>query len=54
MLPMTEFDPDRPCRVHDRVNGQTFAWHTGWADKVDGTAFFVGLVLDGWKPAPIH
>jgi hypothetical protein len=57
MRPMTEFDPDRTCRVHDRVNDMMRDWHTGWArnyrqyaktDKVDGTVWWNGLVLDGW------
>jgi hypothetical protein len=46
--PMSTFDPDRPSRVHDRVNGGMLKWHTGWAsnyrqyartDKVDGTVW---------------
>jgi hypothetical protein len=45
---MSTFDPDRPSRVHDRVNGGMLKWHTGWAsnyrqyartDKVDGTVW---------------
>ena len=59
MQPMSTFDPDRPCLVHDHVVGKTFDWHTGWAsnyrqyatDKFDGTVWWDGLVLDGWEPA---
>lgn len=63
MRPMSEFYPDLPSKVHDRLNDRTFEWKTGWApayrrdaktDKVDGTVFWDGLVLDGWRPAPIH
>ena len=57
---MSTFDPDRPARVHDRLNERMHDWHTGWAaafrrdavvDKVDGTVWWDGLVLDGWEPA---
>jgi len=26
--PMSTFDPNLPCRVHDRLNDRTFSWHT--------------------------
>jgi hypothetical protein len=53
--PMSTFEPDLPCRVHDRVNDRTFEWKTGWADdyreyalaESDGV-HFDGLILDGW------
>ena len=56
MQPMSTFDPDRPCLVHDHVIGKTFDWHTGWASKYRQTAvlesddvtYFDGLMLDGW------
>jgi len=57
--PMSTFDPDRPSRVHDRINDETFDWRTGWAsnyrmwakpDKVDGTVSWDGLKFDGWRP----
>jgi hypothetical protein len=60
MNPMSTFDPDEPCRVHDRLNDKTFLWRTRDApayrqyartDKVDGTVSFDGLVLDGWTAA---
>lgn len=58
MQPMTTFDPDESCKVHDRLNDRTFGWRTGWAAAYkryampagDGTVHFDGLVLDGWKP----
>jgi hypothetical protein len=31
MQPMATFDPDEPCKVHDRLNDRTFDWRTGWA-----------------------
>jgi hypothetical protein len=57
--PMSTFDPDQPCRVHERLNDKTFDWHTGWASKYrqtavlesDGVAYFDGLMLDGWTSA---
>jgi hypothetical protein len=58
MRPMEEFDPDRPCRVHDALNDRTFFWRPSWAadwrqyarSGGDGTAWFDGLVLDSWTP----
>jgi hypothetical protein len=56
MNPMSTFDPDKPCKVHDRLNSRTVDWRTGWAeqyrqsartDQVDGTVHFDGLILDG-------
>jgi hypothetical protein len=56
---MATFDPDTPCRVHDRVNDKMFNWRTGNADKSrqyakldrDGFVWFDGLILDGWTTA---
>ena len=58
MQPMTTFDPDEPCQVHDRLNDRTFEWKTGWAEDYkrharpldDGSISFDGQILDGWKP----
>jgi hypothetical protein len=58
MNPMSTFDPDRPCRVHDAMNDWMIAWQTGWADKwrqfaklgSEGLAYFDGRMLDGWEP----
>ena len=36
MEPMTTFDPDVPCKVHERLNNRTLDWRTRWA-QVDGT-----------------
>ena len=60
MRPMTEFDPDRPAKVHDTLNDRTFIWRTCWADNwrehaivaSDGVAYWDGLMLDGWEPLP--
>jgi hypothetical protein len=46
---MSDFDPDRPCRVHDQLNDKIIDWDPAWAltsaDRrgheqgvVDGTA----------------
>ena len=59
MRSMREFDPDRPAKVHDRLNDRTIAWHTGWADKwrahavleSNGWAYFDARIFDGWEPA---
>jgi len=60
---MYDFDPDRPSLLHDRQNDRSFVWNIDWADhwrrhamldKVDGTASFDGLVLDGWEPISEH
>lgn len=56
--PMTEFDPERPSRVHDRLNDEVFVWEPAlhgpdWRyAKIDrnGIADFDGLMLDGWEP----
>jgi hypothetical protein len=29
MRPMTTFDPNVPCRIHDQVNDKMFDWRTG-------------------------
>lgn len=56
---MSTFDPDEPCKVHDRLNDRTFQWRTGRAEDYkreavpasDGTVSFDGLILDGWTTA---
>ena len=58
MNPMSTFDPNVPCRIHDRVNDKMFDWRTRNADRYrqyakldrDGLVWFDGLILDGWKP----
>ena len=60
MQPMSTFDPNVPCRVHDELSDRMITWQTGWADKwreyaradqVGGTVSFAGLILDGWEPS---
>jgi hypothetical protein len=56
MNPMTTFDPDEPCLVHDRLNDKMFDCRTGDADRYrqyakldhDGLVWFDGQILDGW------
>ena len=56
MQPMSTFDPEKPCRVHDRLNDRTIDWRTSWADNwreyaivaSDGVADWDGLILDRW------
>lgn len=58
--PMSEFDPDKPAHVHDRLNDQAFIWNPerhgrdwrrhGHHDFGDGVIEWDGLLLDGWKP----
>ncbi len=55
---MSEFDPDRSARVHDRLNDESFDWPVQKADRYrkfaqldkDGAVHFDGLILDGWEP----
>jgi hypothetical protein len=59
MQPMATFDPEKPCRVHDRLKDRTIEWRTGWAAAYkrnamganDGIVWFDGLILDGWTTA---
>lgn len=55
--PMAEFDPDRPCRVHDKLNDKIIIWDPLWAptwadrrDREPGVIEWDGLLLDGWEP----
>jgi hypothetical protein len=56
---MSTFDPEEPCRVHDRQNNRTFKWKTRLAEAYkrdavllgDGMVSFDGLILDGWTTA---
>jgi hypothetical protein len=34
MNPMSTFDPDVACRVHDKVNEQVLIWKPEWADEL--------------------
>jgi len=60
--PMSTFDPNLPCRVHDRLNDRTFSWHTRHAatyrqyarpasENGNDIVYFDGLILDGWTTA---
>lgn len=59
MNPMQTFNPDMPCRVHDRLNDRTFDWRPEWAGHYDryasehtaGVIGWDGLLLDGWTAA---
>ena len=58
--PMSQFDPSKPCFVHDRVEGLTIAWSPEWApaycrfarEEAGGIVDFDGLALDGWRESP--
>jgi hypothetical protein len=58
--PMSQFDPSKPCIVHDRAEGMTIAWSPDWApaysryarEYAGGLIDFDGLVLDGWTELP--
>lgn len=55
---MSSFDPQRRCRVHDRLNEKVFTWEPRWAplyrkearDHEPGVINWDGLQLDGWEP----
>ena len=60
MQPMSTFDPEKPCMVHDELNDSTFVWKPEWAasykkyaDPYDrpGVVSWDGLLLDGWSAA---
>jgi hypothetical protein len=54
---MSEFDPERPSRLHDRLNDKIVDWDPAWAptwkdrrDHEPGVVEWDGLLLDGWEP----
>ena len=58
---MSEFDPTKPCWVHDSLNDVTFEWEPIdlvryrrlASDPGDGRHVnWDGLLLDGWEPWP--
>ena len=57
---MSEFDPTKPCWVHDSLNDTTFEWEPIdlvryrrlAGDQGDGRVNWGGLLLDGWEPWP--
>jgi hypothetical protein len=59
--PMSEFDPTKPCWVHDSLNDVMFEWEPVDLvryrrlahDHGDGRHVnWDGLLLDGWEPWP--
>lgn len=57
---MSEFDPGKPARVHDRLNGKVLDWRPSAfaahyrryaCDFGDGVVEWDGLLLDGWLPS---
>lgn len=60
MQPMSTFNPDGPCLVHDILNRKTFRWKLEWADDTKyakpydhpGIISWDGLLLDGWSTFP--
>jgi hypothetical protein len=58
MNPMSTFNPDVACCVHDKLNEKVFYWKPEWAadyrqhadDFGDGFIEWDGLLLDGWSP----
>ena len=61
MNPMSTFNPDVACRVHDKLNDTFFDWKPEWAAKYreyahehdEGVINWEGLLLDGWAYPPI-
>jgi hypothetical protein len=57
MNPMKNFDPDRPCRVHDELNDEFLNWKPEWAahfrefaaEHGEGVIAWDGFLLDGWE-----
>jgi hypothetical protein len=62
MNPMSTFNPDLTCLVHDSLNDQIMEWKPQWASlyrdqgaKHDECVIaWDGLLLDGWMPIPHH
>lgn len=59
--PMSTFDPEQPCEVHDVANRTWFAWpvkdaslYRQYAEPQDSKTpdviAFDGMLLDGWRP----
>src|SRR5581483_1211030 len=63
MNPMSTFNPDIRCRVHDRLNDRLIDWQTVWAPHYrmravllndDGVIEWDGSLLDGWMPSELQ
>jgi len=58
MNPMSTFNPEVACRVHDALNKQVLDWQPAWAadyrryasEHDTGVINWDGLLLDGWSP----
>ncbi len=58
MKPMSTFDPEVPCRVHDGLNDEFIEWepqsaplyHDYGVKQEEGVVAWDGLLLDGWIP----
>lgn len=58
MNPMSTFNPDVPCHVHDGLNNQVLDWKPEWAEHYrqnaressPGVSGWDGRLLDGWMP----
>jgi hypothetical protein len=56
MKPMSTFNPETPCRVHDGLNDRIIEWNPRWAPLYldhgakhdEGVIAWDGLLLDGW------
>lgn len=56
MNPMSTFDPDQPCRVHDALNNRFIDWNPDWANHYredsdhhrEDVIEWDGRLLDGW------
>ena len=59
MMPISTFNPEQRCRVHDRLNDQVLDWKPEWASHYreyaakhdEGVISWDGLLLDGWLVA---
>jgi hypothetical protein len=59
MQPMTTFNPDKLCIVHDKLNNVQIEWKQKWATDyrryaqpydTSSVIAWDGLLLDGWQP----
>ena len=58
LRPMAEFDPARPCLLHDQLNDVMVDWNADWREDwrlyahphAPGVIEWDGRLLDGWRP----